>query len=128
VCGRICHSPGENCRHGSQGHRAKGEALKSLADIEKLYQLANFLINERGYVVLGDVHGRYSRGDIVKDLWNVIVDQPFRLTGTTDLADWKEQGAIAGEKFRPEFKTSVYKYRGETEHLSATIYWKAITD
>lgn len=67
-------------------------------------ELANFLINERGYLVIGLESGKYQVGQHIKKLWNRPVEQPFTVIAITDRADWKEQIRLASANFTSEFK------------------------
>lgn len=104
--------------------------MLSIADEEKLGEVANFLINERGYLVVGLApHNSYRIGQIIHILWNSQVKQPLRVVAITDVADWKSQQKLASAQFDATFKKSFYvDSRGGLETHEMGNFYRLITD
>ena len=97
--------------------------------MDRLYEVATFLINSRGYLVVSLVTGGYQCGQVVKELWNVAVEHPLRVMAETDQADWKEQQDLASRHFPPEFKKGFYIYVApESRTKQQCRYWRLSTD
>jgi hypothetical protein len=102
--------------------------MRSVADMTKLEWLANFLINERGYVVVALKYGEYQIGQIVHLLWNVKVEQPLRVIAFTDRDDWREQSKIASKATDKEFQKAFYVSRESSDAELFEGFYRLITD
>jgi hypothetical protein len=104
--------------------------MRSTADISKIFELAQFCLNERGYIVIGSPLGQYEPGQVIKAIWNVELDHPFRVVERTDFSDWKEQCKMASRSFPQKFKESVYKekHNADVEMDVECYFYRVITD
>jgi hypothetical protein len=104
--------------------------MRSVANLDKLYEVASFLLNKRGYVVLGFPDYAWEKlGSVTYVLWNVEVEQPLKLISKTDHADWIEQGKVAAQQFPKSYRDDFYVSRGDEIPMNETSrYYRAVTD
>ena len=102
----------------------------SIADQSKLEECANFLLNERGYLVIGYSFGGCKVGQIIREVWDVRQEQPFRVIAETTMEDWKEQSQMASRKFDNEFKRSFYVQTDAVVSGFGEVkrYYRVVTD
>ena len=102
----------------------------SVADQAKLEECANFLLNERGYLVIGYYFGGCKVGQIIREVWNVRQDQPFRVIAETTRKDWKEQSRISSRRFDNEFKRGFYVQRDDSENAPSELnkFYRVVRD
>ena len=103
--------------------------MASLADKEKLEMCANFLLNERGYLVIGTAGGCYSIGQIIFELWNSTTEQPLRVIAETTREDWMEQSKVASRQFDDNFKRGFYVRKDpDRDETLLDSFYRVVTD
>ena len=102
--------------------------MPSIADISKLHALATYLLNERGYLVIGSPSNQYAIGQVIRKLWDVDIDQPIRIIAITDRSDWQQQNRIALNHFNDDFKRGFYKDREKRSEEFTRSFYRVITD
>ena len=101
----------------------------SIADQAKLEECANFLLNERGYLVIGYYFGGCKVGQIIREVWNIRQEQPFRVIAETTREDWTEQGQMACRKFDDEFKRTFYVQTDDSGSVGElNKFYRVVTD